>query len=501
MGAYRRALSGVAVAAVATLGLSTACSTSAAQPVANGNSTLTVASPYPPEALDPHGSASASIGTEIIGQEIYSRLVRPDATGKIVADLATSWQANPNATSFTFTLRKGAVFSDGSALDSADVVDSFNRFVAAKGPNASNFAGDTMAASGPDSVKVTLKAPDPALLGKLTLFYIVPSGVQDSSFSKPVGSGPFTVDSFTPGQEVDLVPNPKYYGAVPKLKKLIVKVIPDISAEMTALKTGEIQATWGIPDDQLAQLSGNSDIKVATVPATSVYTMWFNSSNPVLSKPEVRRALWQAVDFPTIIKSLYPQTGALSQSVVAPSVLGYAPQPPVKYDPNAAKAALQAAGFDFSTTLRFQYSGDSYSQFAQAVVADLAKIGVKVDPLQKESAVFLKDLLALNWDINFQSLSTPTYDAATNLGRLYTCAAKRNGYCNPQLDTLLKQAGSTSDVNQRKQLYAQASQIIWNDAVGMYPMSLKIAYAYRSDVHGLVPDPSYLPDFAKVTVS
>ena len=392
-------------------------------------------------------------------------------------------------------------FSDGSPADSADVVASVKRIIDLKGPNAANFAGVDAKADGPTKVVLTAPKPDPALLGKLTLLYITPSDVTEQSFTKPVGSGPFRVDTFTPGQSLELLPNPDYYGGAPKLDRLVMRVIPEVSARMTALKTGEIQATWGIPDDQVGALEGDDGLTVQSVPATSVYTMWFNSGVPALTKPEVRRALWQAVDFNTIISSLYPRTGEPSKSVLAPAVLGYSPLDPPKYDPDAAKAALQAAGFDFSTKLRLQFSGAEYRQFIQSVVADLNKIGVKAEAAEKESAVFLEDLLAMRWDINFQSLSTPTFDAASNLGRLYTCAAKRNGYCNPQLDTILTEAGTTSDTAKRKELYAQASQIIWTDAVGMYPMSLKIAYAWRSEVHGLEPNPSFLPDFSTVTLS
>ncbi|WP_424532967.1 ABC transporter substrate-binding protein [Sphaerisporangium viridialbum] len=499
MAVRRRAQATLAV--VVALSLSAACSTTSTPEAGAGGGTLTVASPYPTEALDPHGAAGAATGTQIAGQAIYSRLVRASTSGELAGDLATKWQPNADATEWTFTLRGGAAFSDGSALDSEDVVASFNRMIDLKGPNAGNFPGVSVKASGPDTVVFTVAAPEPALPGKLTLFFITPSGVADTSFAKPVGSGPFVVDRFTPGQVVELVPNTRYYGSVPKVGRLVLRVIPEISARMTALRTGEIQATWGIPDDQLGQLSGDGNVTVKTVPATSVYTMWFNSSRPALERPEVRRALWQAVDFEAIIKALYPQTGEPSKSVVAPSVLGYAPQDPVRYDPDAARAALKAAGFDFAKPLKLQFSGAEFRQFTQAVAADLAKIGVKAEPAEKESAVFLKDLLAMNWDINFQSLSTPTFDAATNLGRLYTCAAKRNGYCNPELDRVLGGAGSTSDVGERKALYAKAAQIIWSDAVGMYPMSLKIAYAWRSNVHGLEPSPSYLPDFSTVTLS
>ncbi|MEV4619167.1 ABC transporter substrate-binding protein [Asanoa sp. NPDC049573] len=493
-------------AAAAALGIVTAtaaCSTTSggSGEGTKAGGTLTVASPYPTQSLDPHGASGASTGTQIAAQAIFSRLVKAKPDGQLAPDLATKWEANAEATSWTFTLRDGVTFSDGSPADSADVVASVKRVVDLKGPNAANFTGIDVKADGPGTVVFTEPKPDPALPGKLTLLFVTPSEVTDASFTKPVGSGPFKVDAFTPGQSLSLTANPDYYGGAPKLDKLVMRVIPEVSARMTALKTGEIQATWGIPDDQVTQLESNDALTVRSVPATSVYTMWFNSGEPALAKPEVRRALWQAVDFKTIISSLYPSTGEPSKSVVAPAVLGYTPLDPPAYDATAAKAALQAAGFDFSTPLRLQFSGAEYRQFIQAVVADLNKVGVKAQVAEKESAVFLEDLLAMRWDINFQSLSTPTFDAATNLGRLYTCAAKRNGYCNPQLDTLLNQAGSTSDIAKRKELYGQASQLIWNDAVGMYPMSLKIAYAWRSEVHGLEPNPSYLPDFSTVTLS
>jgi peptide/nickel transport system substrate-binding protein len=491
-------------ASLTVLSVATACTTTTGGgggDASKAGGTLTVASPYPAQSLDPHGAAGTSTGTQLADQAIFSRLIKPNPDGTMAPDVASTWQASPDATQWTFTLRTDAKFSDGSVVDSAAVVASLTRIVTLKGPNASNFAGVTFKADGADKVVFTAPKPEPALLGKLTSVFVTQSGVTDDSFSKPIGSGPFIVDKFTPGQTLELVPNKNYFGGAPKLDRVVLRVIPEISTRVTALRTGEIQATWALPDDQVAQLAGDNSIKIQTVAATSVYTMWFNSSRPALAKPEVRRALWQAVDFASIIRSLYPQTGEPAKSVVAPAVLGYSPQTPIAYNPDAAKSALQAAGFDFATVLKIQYSGAEYRQFIQALASDLSKIGVHAEPAEKESAVFLKDLLALNWDINFQSLSTPTFDAATNLGRLYTCAAKRNGYCNANLDTILNNAGATSDVAKRKDLYAQASKIIWDDAVGMYPMSVKIAYAWRSNVHGLSTNPSYLPDFSTVTLS
>jgi peptide/nickel transport system substrate-binding protein len=124
-----------------------------------------------------------------------------------------------------------------------------------------------------------------------------------------------------------------------------------------------------------------------------------------------------------------------------------------------------------------------------------------VELLEKEQAVFIKDLIALNWDVNFQQLGTAGFDAATNLGRLYPCAAKRNGYCNPKLDQLLAEAAATSDEAKRKEAYAAASKIIWDDAIGMFPMSVQIAYVWNKRLDGFTLDASGYPDFTNATVA
>lgn len=466
---------------------------------------LTVAGTYPIESLDPHGlTGGSSTGTQLADKAIFSRLVGTDDSGKVVGDLATRWQPGADASEWHFTLRKDVKFSDGSALDATDVVDSFNRMLTINGTNAANFTGYTATAASATEVVIKAPKPDASVPGKLTQFFVIPSGVKPDDtafFEKPVGSGPFTVSTFTPGEVLELVRNDRFSGTPAKLDKVVVKTIPELASRLTSLRTGESDVVWGIPDDQLTGLTSDSSLTVRTVPSTAVYTMWFNAKIPALAKPEVRRAIWQAVDFAKIIKELYPETGKLADSPVAPTVLGHVSQKPVKHDPEAAKKALQDSGFDFSQKLRLQFANAEFRPFIQAVASDLAEIGVQVDVLEKEQAVFTKDLLAMNWDINFQQLTTPTYDAASNLGRLYPCAAGRNGYCNPELDTLLADAGRAADAKERVDLYGKASEIIWRDAVGMYPMSVGIAYAWNSKLKGFRPDPSGLPDFSTVAVA
>jgi peptide/nickel transport system substrate-binding protein len=500
----RRSLRAVA-ASLAVLLVTAACSFGESSTPSGGDAgggELNVAGPIPIENLDPHGAAGMDAGTQLAARAIFSQLVVTTGPGEFTGELAEKWTPNDDASQWTITLRKGVTYSDGTAVTAQDVVTSFERVLAAAGPLAGNFGGYKATASAEDTVVFAAGAPDAAFLGKISSFFVTPKQAADPGFfEKPVGSGPFVVESFEQGQELRLTPNPRYWDGAPKLDALVFQSIPEVAARMTALRTGEADVTWTMPDDQIAQLQSDQNITVKTVPGPGVLTMWMNSSVPSLKDAAIRRALWQAVDFESIIKSLFPETGVAADSVVSPAVFGYAPQEKVAYDPDAAKAALQRAGFDFGTTIRFQFSQPSFRQFVQAVVSDLAEIGVKVEPLEKEQAVFLDDLLAMNWDMNLQQLGSQGFDAATNLGRLYPCAAKRTGYCNAELDQLLAAAGATSDTGEREELYAQATEIIWTDAVGMYPMFVEQPYAWRNDVKGFEPSPEATPYFTRVTVS
>ncbi|TDC54603.1 ABC transporter substrate-binding protein [Jiangella ureilytica] len=502
----RRSLS-IFAGTIALLTAAAACSSDdPASPTGESGATggdLTVAGPIPIENLDPHGAASLDGGTQLAARAIFSQLVVSTGPGEFEGELAESWEPNADTTEWTFTLREGVEYSDGTAVTAADVVASFERVLAGEGPLAGNFGGYTVAAPDESTVVFTSPTPDAAFLGKISSFFVTPQGAaEEGFFQDPIGSGPFVVESFEPGASLQLAPNPGYWDGEPTLDTLEFQSIPEVAARMTALQTGEVDVTWSMPDDQIAALKSDSDLTVENVPSPGVITMWMNSSTPALQDPAVRRALWQAVDFESIIGSLYPETGSPADSVISPAVLGYAPQEPVPYDPEAAKAALDAAGFDYeNTVIRWQFSQANFRNLVDAVVSDLAEIGVTVEPLEKEQAVFLEDLLALNWDMNLQQLGTQGFDAATNLGRLYTCAANRTGYCNEQLDQILAEAGSTSDTALREELYAQATEIIWNDAVGMYPMFVEQPYAWRTSVEGFEPVPDGLPYFDEVAVS
>lgn len=138
-------------------------------------------------------------------------------------------------------------------------------------------------------------------------------------------------------------------------------------------------------------------------------------------------------------------------------------------------------------------------ELAQGLFSYWNAVGVRVHDGQAERPQWLDKLLALDWDMDFQSNADTTGDADFVLRRLYTTQANRMGYSNPQLDQVLNAAAESVDQTKRKVLYGQACEVVWDDAVGIYPIELIQTYAYRQGVEGFVATPSY-PTFPNVSV-
>jgi peptide/nickel transport system substrate-binding protein len=344
------------------------------------------------------------------------------------------------------------------------------------------------------------------VLTSTTLLFIGPADKinNDGFFSKPIGSGPFKVASWRPDNELRLEANTDYWGGPPGVQTLTFKEIPEIAARVTALETGEIHFTYSLPPDQLPALRNNNDLKIDSVPSFSYYFVWMNAQRQPFTDKRVRQAMAYALDVDTMIKDLLQGIGKRAQAPIPLGVFGAAPQTPYAYDPAKAKQLLAEAGYPngFETGMIWNPggAGPQDRELAQAMISYWNAIGVKVKSIEMERAQWLKDLVALNWDMDFQSNAVLTGDADYTLGRLYVSSANRTGYANPELDKLLTEAASSVDQKKRQDLYAQACKIIWDDAVGIFPVELLENYIYRKTISGFVPDPGQIPTFRTVTI-
>ncbi|MBA0051215.1 ABC transporter substrate-binding protein [Streptomyces sp. AJS327] len=453
--------------------------------------------------LDPYKAGTAvDEATLIVKRLVFDTLVRRVGE-ELKPGLATSWtQTSP--TTWVFRLRRGVRFHDGGRLTARDVVACLKRTQAV--PSAQTPLWERVKrvrADDDHTITFVTDGPLGSLPVSLTLLFIVPEKlVAASSQSRaPVGSGPFRVTEFTPSSGVELVRHEDYWGGRAELPAVSLPFIAETSSAITALRNGDIDLLWPVPPDQLAEVTGADAVRVETVPSWTYYLNWFNCSRKPFDDPRVRRALCQALDLPAIIRHLFGEGAQRMDAPIPSTVFGHRRQRPYRHDPAAARRALREAGLGdgFRTSMMwFDATGPLARELAQAMISGWREIGVEVEAQSIEKAQWLERLNSLDWDMNLQTNTVTTGDAAFTVGRLYTSQANRLGYRNPELDKVLARADRTGDQEERARLYGSACQTLWEDAVGVFPATLVTAYGRRAGLSGFTPAANNQPDLARV---
>jgi peptide/nickel transport system substrate-binding protein len=462
---------------------------------------LRVASPAPVIDIDPHGPNGNVRDTLMANRQIYDPLVEFQGD-QPVGRLATAW-SQPDPRTWRFTLRQGVKFHDGQTLTSADVAASIARIARQSGGLGPLWVAlDKVETPDDATVVVQLKDPVGPFLRNVSLLPIVPAsavreaGDRYGAAIRLPGTGAFKVKNFRPGQVLELETNGAYWDKPPSLTGVIIRNIPELAGRVTALLNNEIDVTWFLPDDQVATLKKNPDIIVSVVPSAIYYYNWFNPQRKPFDDVRVRQALWHAVDVKQIVGDLLPETGALARAPIPSTVFGFSPKEPYAYDVEKAKRLLAEAGLPNGFATEVKYSdaqGPELEQMVLSFVSYWSKVGVRVTPVRQENPVWTKDLRELNWDMTASTNPSFTEDADYTLGRLYT--TKRSGYESAEATRLLQAAQRESDQNARKALYDKAIDVLWNDAIGIFPADLKAVYAYRKTVTNVDLSPTMTPRF------
>lgn len=490
------ALTGLAASAVALGGCGRAGGSAP-------DGSLRAAFGQPVTDLDPYNAGTAvDEASLIVKRLVFDTLVRHE-DGRLVPGLATSWKRTDDTT-WVFDLRPGVRFHDGSPLTARDVVACVERTKAVKSAQSALWAPVRSArADGDRRVTFTTDGPMGTLPVNLTLLFVVPARLVADPAQKrrPVGSGPFRVTGFTPSTAVELARFDGYWGGPAALPGVSMPFIGETSSAVTALRNGDVDLLWPVPSDQLGEVEGRRGVRVETVPSWTYYLTWFNCGREPFTDPRVRRALWQALDLEEIVGRLFGRGAERMRAPIPSTVFGYAEQPPYRHDPDAARRALREAGLGggFETTMMwFDATGPLARELAQSMISAWDAIGVRVRPQSIEKAQWLQRLNSLDWDMELQTNTVTTGDAAFTLGRLYTSEADRMGYRNAELDAVLAEAGESADPARRRELYARACGTIWEDAVGIFPAALTTAYGLRSGLTGFTAAANNQPDLSTV---
>jgi len=271
----------------------TGCSTGDRVDLGDGSSgNLVAAIAGEPDQLDSQ-KTSAYFSFEVL-ENVFDTLVEPDANLEMRPALAESWTVSPDQLSWTFHLRHGVTFHDGSPFTSDDVVYSYRRIIDQELTNADKLSAVTdIAAPDRSTVRITLKQPTPNLLTNLGGFkglaIVQRRNVESGEIAThPVGTGPFAFQSQKSGDSIILKANPTYWAGAPKVSGVTFRFISEPSTALSALQAGEIDWTDSIPTQRVAQLKDDDSITLATTPSNDYWYLALNEARPPWNDVRVR---------------------------------------------------------------------------------------------------------------------------------------------------------------------------------------------------------------------
>lgn len=464
--------------------------------------TLVVAHPFEISALDLTGPLSADRAALTINRQLFDSLTRlDDATGELLPGLALEWEA-VDETTWEFTLRDDAVFHDGSSVTAADAKATIDTLIEAETPLAPIFAGVTSVEAPDDTtLRIVSERPLGALPRNVALLGIAPAdGVgTEGFFDNPIGSGKFKFESFS-GDALTLVANPDHWDGPPGVGTLEFRQIPEVTGRVAALQAGEIDITWNIPPDLLANVESSDGIVTEKVPGFLNYEILVNWDRPPLDDTNVRQALVHAIDAELITETVLGGLGAPAKAPLAQTIFGSVELEPFGYDPEESRRLLEEAGVDTVDLTMLLRPQELENQVALAIISQWAEVGINVEPDVQEIAVWTDSYVSLDFDLALTVRPTLTGDADYTLGRLYGSEAARVPCANQELDAPIQAGGSGTDEADRRAAYEEALGYIWENVCGIYPIDVLEAYAWSDRVSGFTPAPSTLPLFSEVTV-
>ena len=364
-------------------------------------SVLIVATPDSIRSFDP------AIGIQFrdlnIYQQIYDTLVLQRADGTIERVLATDWTISDDGLTYTFNLREGVVFSNGEPFEADDVAFSFLRYQEQGVPlvRARWERVASITAIDPLTVEFKLTEYDAGFFANLTNPLLLANSIlnreateaADPSLS-PVGTGPFVVESYSPGSDMVLVRNENYWRAgVPVVDRLIVRTIPVQTSQVSALTAGEIDIMFPTAATALT-LQGTANITLLGVPSAETIGVQVHAGREPFDDVNVRRAVALAIDRQQVIDLAFFGAGAATAGTVSPAyewAAGPGELPYTEYDPVEAMRLLTEAGFPdgFDVEIMTLAGHETWAPLIEVVASQLEDVGLNVTIVNEESGVWL----------------------------------------------------------------------------------------------------------------
>ena len=427
---------------------------------------------------------------------IYDTLIHyKDGSTEIEPGLATKWESSEDGLSWTFSLRKGVTFHDGTPFNSEAVLFSLNRQHEKNHP-FHNVEGsytywvatglaeivDEITAIDDHTVKITLKSPYAPFLYAIAItpFSIVsPTAVKekgDNYSNHPVGTGPFIFQQWDRGDKIVLKANENYWGGRPNVDRVIFLSIPDNSVRLIELQQGNLHAMEFPNPDDLQQIRDDESLDLLSQPGMSVGYLALNMEKPPFDNLKVRLAINHAINKAVIIEHLYQGLGIPAKNPIPPTLWSYDDSiEDYDYNPKLAKELLTQAGYPkgFETTLWAlpvprPYIPDGRA-LAEVIQSELREIGIKTNIVTYDWGTYLEktkygdhDMAMLGWSADFGDPDNFLYFLLSK-----SSAKKPAGniafYKSDEMQQILEKARSISDKDERISLYKKAQNVFHRD--------------------------------------
>ncbi|MFD9896769.1 ABC transporter substrate-binding protein [Mesorhizobium sp. UC22_110] len=440
-----------------------------------------------PPHLDPTAGAAAAI-REVTYANIFEGLTRIGPNGEVLPDLAESWTISEDGKVYTFKLHKGVKFHDGTDFDASDVKFSLDRARAENSQNAQKqlFAAiDTVDVADPATVKVTLKQPQGSFLYNMGWgdAVIVAPESADTNKEKPIGTGPFKFQNWAKGSSVTLVKSDNYWGAPISLDKAEFRFIPDASAAVPAMLSGDVQAFPNMPtSDSLSQFQSDPRFKVVVGSTEGETILAMNNGKPPFDQLKVRQAISYALDRKAIIDGASEGLGQPIGSHMSPSSKDYVDLTGTyPHDPAKAKELLKEAGLASGTKVTLKLPPPPYARLGGEIIASqLRDVGIETEIIPVEWAQWLDQVFTKkDYDLTIVSHVEPN-----DIG-IYARKDYYFNYQNPEFNKIIEELDVTADEGKRKELLGKAQKILADDAVVGFLFELPKVGVWDAKIEGL----------------
>ncbi|MCS7069861.1 MAG: ABC transporter substrate-binding protein, partial [Anaerolinea sp.] len=426
-----------------------------------------------------YGPRGADITAGNAAAPLYDTLVTYDEERNIVPEVAESWTISEDGTEYIFTLRQGITFTNGEPVNAEAVVATWEAGSDPSNDYAQEFQVATLVEAVDEyTVRIVTDGPRPLFMNQLTGWGLVPPAYirevgLDAFELAPIGSGPFILRERIAGDRIVYEANPDYWQeGLPRVDRLIFRIIPDSSTRLAAIQTGEIDIANRLSIDEVSLLEGVPGVRVISYPNDRVYYVGFKNIGNGVDTPiidvRVRQALNLAVNRPGIINAIFGGGASLVSGFVIESNLGYNETiQPYPYDPEAARALLTEAGYPNGFSISMGCPADAYlniNEVCLAIQRDLAAIGVDVTVEFKTSNSFWSEPgYGAVGPMYVDSWSSGTGEA---LGRLEGALIPGNYYNtwnDDRLTELIQQIGQTVDREARAALYREVHAYMYEN--------------------------------------